>query len=128
MKADAETIKLQFAAYLKGSAMKSLAHTLVEFSHLLTVIGIGQTEHRALVKYRLKLIVEIRPHAPGRTVRVVQLRIHLLQVLQTMHLHVKLLIGDDWRIEHIVIIIMSVKFLSQTENFFLVVGSCHVTN
>ena len=128
MQADAQSVELQFAANLKGFAMQSLTHPLVELRHLLAVIGIGQTEHGTLVHHRLKVVAEVRPHSLSGAVGVGQLGMQRLQVLQAVHLHIEVLVGDDRCIEHIIVIVVPVQFIPQTEYLFLLVHILLVTD
>ena len=82
MKADAEAVELQFAAYLERCALQPFADTFVELLHFLSVVGVGQAEHGTAVKHRLELVVQVASHTLRGAVGVEYFGVCVLQILQ----------------------------------------------
>ena len=95
MKADAQTVKLQFAAYAELRSLQPFAHTFVEILYLLAVVGVGQTEHRTLVLYGLEFVVKVASHSLRGAVRVEGFGVCRLQILQFLQEEVELAVRDD---------------------------------
>ena len=64
------------------------------------------------MRHLTEFLVQVAPHSLGWRVRVVQLRMLRLQVLQLPHQTVKLLIVDNGLVQHIVTVIMFMQLLS----------------
>ena len=115
MQGDGKSVVLQLGTHLERLAMKSIGDALIELAHLLQIVGICQGKHRAAVRHRLELIVQVATHALGGGIGVGHVRMPLLQCLQKVHHLVKFLVRDDWGIEYIIVIIMPMQLLPQAQ-------------
>ncbi len=122
---DAEAIELQLAADLERRTHQSVAHPLPEVGHLLAVVRIAQAEHRSGVEHRLELVVQVAAHALRRTVRVEELGMPGLEVLQFVHQEVEFLVGNDRSILHIVAVVMSVQLIAKLQDACFLVHRTH---
>ena len=115
---DAQAVELQFATDVERLAAQALRHALIERLHVAARIGIAQREHGTLVRHRLEIVGAIAAHALRRRVGVAHLGMPLFEFLQFVHHVVELAIGNLGRVEHIIIIIVSVQLFAQKENAF----------
>ena len=123
MKADAESVELQFATDLERLSHEPIAHALPEVGHFLPVVCIAQREHRPRVNHGLELVVEVASHTLRRAVGIVHLGMPRLEVLQFMHHEVELLVGDDGSVLNVVAIVMLVQLIAQLQDAFRFVHS-----
>ena len=78
--------------------------------HLLRIVAVGEGQHRPAVGHLLEVLaVEVASHTPRRTVRVVQLRMGLLQQLQLGQQGIEFTVADGRRRQHIVPVVVLVE-------------------
>ena len=78
-----------------------------EFVQLVERIGIAQRKHRIFVLHLDKVLVDVAAHAHARRSGIEMFRMPGFQILQFPHQLVELLIGDDGRIQYIVVVVMA---------------------
>ena len=99
-------VEFHFTADLEVFIQR-LADTFVEFGHFGFGIGIAQRKHRIFVLHLDKVLVDVAAHAHARRSGIEMFRMPGFQILQFPHQLVELLIGDDGRIQYIVVVVMA---------------------
>ena len=120
-KADGQPVVLQLAAHLERLAAKPAAYRLVPLGHVLSVVGVGQREHRVAVGHLAELLADVTAHALRWRRGVGHFGVACLEGLQLAHHRVKLLVADCRLAEHVVIVVMFVQLLAQLQYPFLFV-------
>ena len=106
------TVEFHLATDLK-ILVQGLLHAFIKLCHLGFRISIGQGKHRVFMYDLHKILVQVTPHTHGRRVLVCTFRMLGFQVLQLTHQIVEGLVVNLRCIQHIIIMVMAVKFFTQ---------------
>ena len=126
VKADAQTVELQFATDLKRCPHQTIAHPFPEISHLLSVVSIAQRKHWSGMHNRLELIVEVAAHPLSGAVCIEKFRMFCFEVLQFVHQEIELLIGNHRTVLHIVAVVMLVQLIAELHDACFFVHRIHI--
>ena len=99
---DAEAVKLEFAANVKGRATQSFAHSAIEIAHLCAVVGIAQRQHGIFVRNLLKLVLLVASYAHRWRIGVCHFWMLCFEFLKLVHQHIKIVVGNLGAILHVV--------------------------
>ena len=106
---DGGAVVFQFAAYFK-ILIQSLPHSFKEVGDFAFRVGVTQGEHGVFVGHLREVLVKVAAYAHGRRVGVCIFGMLIFKLLQLSHQVVKLLVGNFGRIQHIVVMVMSMQF------------------
>ena len=115
LQADAQSVKLQFAAKLH-LFVNGLLDAADEVCNLFAAIGIGQREHGITMLDALKLFGDAASHALGRRSRGEVFRKRFFQPRQLLEFHVELVVADGRLGEDVIIIVVLLQFFAQSSN------------
>ena len=119
------SVKLHFTANLE-ILVQCLAHPFIKFRYLGLRICIAQREHRVFMFDLRKVLVDVASHPHCRRILIHVLRMTCLQFLQFPHQVIKFLVRNYRSIQHVIIIIMKMKFFTQLVNSFYICHSIHM--
>ena len=86
-------------------------------------VGVAERQHGALMNMLLKCLVDVAAYTMGGGVGVVEFGMLMFELLKLLHHHVEVAIRYFGGVQHVVIIIVSVKFLAQV---FDLLGCIHL--
>ena len=111
-------VEFQLAVVGKRLVGKA-ADTSVELTEISLAVSVAEREHRVFVLHLHKLDIGIVAHTLGGTIRVVKLGIISFEFLQFRHLYIILIVRYIRLRQHVVLIIATIKKLSELQYFGL---------
>ena len=115
--ADGETVVFQLANVFNISVEEG-ADAVVELQQLLFRVGVAERKHRIDVLHGLEAFRHGAAHPLRGTVGLHELGMRLLQLLQMAQQLVELVVADDRRVQHVVVVVVAVKLCGESDNFF----------
>ena len=110
---DARAVEFQLTHHHGLFAGEIFLDSVNPLVYLLHRICVGQRQHGVDVRHLLEAFGEVRPHTARGRQRVVHFGVAALKVLELVHEHVKLQVGDFGPVEHVVAVVVAVKLVAE---------------
>ena len=108
-----KAIHLQFANVINLVGAAKLVHAPLPGAQLVFVVGVIEREHRRAVPHLDEAFARGAAYPLSRRIRRDQLGIFRLQLLQSVHQHVKVGVADGRLVEHVIEIFVASNLLAQ---------------